>query len=291
MNTILETIAAFDGTLLRVGRFEPDTAPLGVIQVIHGFGEHIGRYESTAQFFADRGYCFVVHEQRGFGIMPGKTKREREKARGITPGYAAFFPDIQLVRENIAHWYPDLPVFLYGHSMGGNIAVNLFLRFPEAEEAYEKLILEAPWFRLYRPLSPFMHGLALFLGKISPKLTTSGNLRTDDISRDKEDMGNLLKDEIFHNTMSLRLYGEIAEAGERAIQEAAKLPLPTLLLNAGEDKIVSPRAIREFSENAASHVELVEYPEGYHCLHCDVIKDQVLDRILTFCNMERACIK
>jgi alpha-beta hydrolase superfamily lysophospholipase len=76
----------------------------------------------------------------------------------------------------------------------------------------------------------------------------------------------------------------MAAAGEYAIQNAARITVPVLLLCAGQDKIVSPTAIREFSRITNENVTFIEYPDGYHYLHLDIIGDDVLGEILSFCN-------
>jgi alpha-beta hydrolase superfamily lysophospholipase len=81
------------------------------------------------------------------------------------------------------------------------------------------------------------------------------------------------------------MYNGIAAAGEYALQNAARITVPVLLLCAGEDKIVSPKAIREFSSNMNGNVTFIEYPDAYHHLHLDIISAKVLREILSFCNI------
>jgi alpha-beta hydrolase superfamily lysophospholipase len=76
----------------------------------------------------------------------------------------------------------------------------------------------------------------------------------------------------------------VTDAGEYALKGAPDITVPTLLLCAGQDKIVSAKALHEFYEKAGENVILEEYPEGYHSLHTDIIKTEVLNRMLDFCN-------
>jgi alpha-beta hydrolase superfamily lysophospholipase len=275
-----EMIKMHDGVAIRVARFEPSNKPVKVIQIIHGFGEGIEHYEETAEFFVRNGYACVIHDQRGFGKMPDKTPAQKQKARGVTLGYEYFLEDIKTLREKIARWYPELPVVIFGCSMGGNITSNYLLKYPQ--EQYEKAILEVPWLRLYKPLSKFALMTARILGKISRKLAISSHLNLDDISRDKDKINGLKNDGIFHDRISFQLLTEILNAGEYAVSNATRIALPTLLLCAGDDKIVSSKAIREFADKANKNVTFIEYPGGYHCLHMDIIDAQVLDAMLAF---------
>jgi len=267
----IELVKAHDGVNLRVAHIKPSTKPLGVIQIVHGFGEGLVHYEEVVTFFSNNGYACVIHDQRGFGEMPNLSPKQREKVRGVVPGYNYLLEDIKTLREQINLWYPGLPIILFGHSMGGNIAANYLLNNNE----YEKAILEAPWLRLYKPLPKIATPLARLLGKISKNITVSANLNVDDGPH---------TDDVFHDRMSLRLYAAVVRAGEYAIKNAANISIPTLLLCPDMDKLVCPKAIREFAANANKNVVLVDYPEGNHCLHADVIKEKVLADMLDFCN-------
>jgi lysophospholipase len=274
-------IKAHDGTLIHAALFEPDTTPTGVVHLIHGFGEGVEHFESTAEFFNHNAYACVAHDLRGYGKMPDKTRKQRKAARGISPDYNCFIEDLNTIRGQIDQWYPGLPSVLFGFSMGGNIIINYLLKYPQ--DQYEKVILVSPWLRLYRPLPNFVDTIANCIGKVSQKLRVCAHLNVRHFSRDMDKMNRLKAYNIYHNRISFRLYSEISNAGEYAIKNADKITIPMLLLCAGEDKIVSPSAIREFSGNANENVTFIEYPDGYHYLHLDIISDEVLGTILSFC--------
>jgi alpha-beta hydrolase superfamily lysophospholipase len=287
-----EMIKAYDGALIRTARFEPDTVssgepggggPVGIIHILHGFGEGVEHYETTADFFTQGGYACVAHDQRGFGAMPDKTRMQRRAARGVTPGYESFLEDLKTVRCKIDEWYPGLPSILFGFSMGGNISINYLLKY--SQDQYEKVILVSPWLRLYKPLPGFVETMANYIGKVSPKLTLSSHLNVRYLSRDTDKMYRLKEYNIFHDRISFRMYAGIAAAGEYALQNAARITVPVLLLCAGGDKIVNPKAIREFSSNMNGNVTFKEYPDAYHYLHLDLISDEVLGEILYFCKI------
>jgi lysophospholipase len=278
-------IAAHDGAPIRTARFEPNVNPAGVLHILHGFGEGVEHYEETAAFFTRNGYACVAHDLRGFGEMPGKTRWQKQAARGVAPGYGCFLEDLKTIRSNIDQWYPGLPSVLLGFCMGGNIVANYFLKC--SQEQYEKAILVSPWLRLYRPLPGLAETMANYIGKASSKLTISAHLDACYISRDQAKINRLKAYNIFHDRISFRLYTEIADAGKYAIKNAAQINVPVLLLCAGEDKIVSPNAIREFAGNTKENVTFIEYPDGYHYLHQDIISARVLDAMLSFCKIKK----
>jgi len=292
-DTQIEVVNINESVAIRVARFEPSIETVkatGIIQIIHGFGEGIEHYNGFAKFFSENGFVCVIHDQRGHGKMPDLSPRQREKARGIAPNYESFLEDIKTIREKISEWYPSLPVILFGNSMGGNIVINFLLKNQSGqgkaqyEKYYKKVILEAPWLRLYKPLPAFQVMAARFIGKISRKITVKTNLKVDHILRNQEIIKNLKNDGVFHDRISLRLFTEISDAGEYAIKNAMLINLPTLLLCAGKDKIVCSEAIREFSVNGKENIVLEECVDGYHCLHGDIVNKDVFRVMLDFCS-------
>ena len=281
MRTLYEKVTMYDGERLQAARFESDTSvkTKGIIQIIHGFGEHIGMYIELASFFTAKGYCCVTHDQRGFGKMPEKTKAQVNLSRGVVPGYSYFLQDADTIRKAIKEWYPGIPIILYGHSMGGNIAINILRTQPNA---YKKAILEAPWLRLYKPPNRQTRFLAKRLGSINHKLAITSKINIYDITRDLETVNKIMRDRHYHNRISLKLFTQITSAGERILKEEVKINTPTLLLCAGNDKIVCPEAIRTFARQAGENVLLKDYPEGYHALRSDIIKNDVLNDMLLF---------
>ena len=277
-----ESVMAHDTVELRVACFEPPTQPIGVIQIIHGFGEGLVHYKEIASFFAINGYTCIVHDQRGFGEMPNMTPKEKHKGRGVAPGYDYLIEDIRTLRRKIDEWYPEIPVILFGHSMGGNLAANYMIRYSCDTLPYTKAILEAPWLRLYKPLPKFATSIARLVGRASAGFTISARINLDDISRNTNITNGLRNDGVYHNRMSLRLYAEIVTAGENAIEKAAQISIPTLLLCPGADKIVCPKAIREFSSRAGNNVMLMEFPDAYHCLHADTVYVEVMTAVMDF---------
>jgi len=278
--TRYESIKAHDGAIIRVARFEPADEPVGVVQIIHGFGEGLIHYIGVASFFTKNGYACVVHDQRGFGEMPQFSPKKRRRKRGVVPGYNYLLEDVKTLREVIDVWYPKMPVILYGHSMGGNIAANYVLK--HNEKPYTKTVLEAPWFKLYEPLPKFRESLAKVLGRISSWFRVSSGLNLEDISRDKDVIKNLQDDDVYHDRMSLRLYTEVTRAGKHALENAKHISVPTLLLCSEADKIVCPKAIREFSECGNVYIKLAPFADSYHCLHSDINSAEVMEVVMDF---------
>ena len=280
----IELIKTHDGLPLKTAIFEPSTtSPVsGAIQVSHGFGEHVGMYYEIAGFFASNGYICIIHDQRGHGEMPGIPERKRQKQLGAVKSYDCLLNDIGIIRSEITKRYPTLPVILYGHSMGGNIALNYLLNRSESE--YAKVILESPWLRLYKHRPELLIKVAKFLGTLSKNFAVHGNLNARILTRDKTVAEMITEDKIFHTRMSYRLFAQMTDAAEYALKHAAELKIPILLLCGGKDKIVCTKAAQEFSQKAKDNVTYYEDPEGYHMLRYDAepTKTEILRRILEF---------
>jgi alpha-beta hydrolase superfamily lysophospholipase len=96
------------------------TKPKAALLIVHGFGEHVNRYNHVAAFFNENEYAVVGQDTRGYGQSEGK--------RGHTPSYDTFMDDIQSGLDYTRSLYPNIPIFLWGHSMGGNLTLNFVLR-------------------------------------------------------------------------------------------------------------------------------------------------------------------
>ena len=281
MRTIIETLPIGDA-LIRTMRVEPEAAPKGVVQFVHGFGEHIAMYEALGGFFADNGHAFVIHDQRGHGEMPELTPAERQKALGIVPSYVYFLTDITALRARIDEWYGGIPVVLGGLSMGGNIVANYVERF--LHPRFDKAIIESPWLRLAKPMPGVVTKLARQIGHFTTKAAISAGLDLDAITRDPEETEKMKTDPFYHGRISFKLYAQIVDAGEYAIAHGADIKLPTLLMTGTGDRIVSVDAIRELAANAGPNVKLVQYDGAFHALHQETNRAEVMQTMLDFCN-------
>jgi len=281
MKTTYENLCMTDGALVRLVRFEPDGEAKGVIQFVHGFGEHIGMYEAVAQYFTDHGFAFVIHDQRGHGEMLDKTPAERRRAWGVAR-YVNFLIDITEIRAHIAQWYPGLPVTLAGLSMGGNIVANYAERITQVP--YERIVMESPWLRLAKPMPSAVTSFARVAGSVFPNFTISSHLDIDAVSRDEAETAKMKQDKLYHDRISFKLYSQVLDAGEYAIAHASDIKLPALLLTGTGDKLVSVDAIREMADNAGPNLIFREFDGAYHALHQDINKAEVLALILDFCD-------
>ena len=245
-----------DGLTLRGFTLLPKGNPKAIIALIHGMGEHSQRYNHVAQFFEKQRIVTMGIDLRGHGKSEGK--------RGHTPDYATLMNDIYRFLDKVKREFPNIPIILYGHSMGGNLCLNYIIRKqPNISGAivtspYLKLAFEPPKWKVV-------------LGKLSagllPTLTQSTGLDTNAISRDKKIVKAYEVDEFVHDKITSAFFVNVHFAGPYAIEHAAKVNIPLLLMHGLDDQLTSPEGTKEFMENAGENVTVKYWPGLFHEIH------------------------
>ena len=227
--------------------------PRGVVLIVHGLGEHAGRYEHVAERLLEWGFAVRAYDQRGHGRSGG--------ARGALPDDAALLEDLaEMVDDTRLRCMrlpqvtgaldgapQPMPLILLGHSLGGLVAgrfVGLKMR------PVDGLVMSSP--ALDAGLSGFQKLLLAVMPRIAPNLCVGNGLNPRYISHDLQVVKKYLADPLVHNKISPRLGQFIATAGPATIAAAAHWSTPTLLMYAGADRLVNPAGSRAFAENAAN---------------------------------------
>jgi len=265
-----------------VGYHFPCEHPQKVMCVIHGIGEHMGRYKRMAEKLREQGIAVVGMDLRGHGISKG--------VRGNTAPREEILKDIDAMLDYAAVLYPQVPVILYGHSMGGNLCLDYRAR-GEKNETPEKYIVSAPWIKLVadfpKPVVTGLRGLA----KIMPKMTISQKI-------DEAALGNLeyvrpyAEDPLVHNKISLQCAAQCFTFGndiyDGTNQDNHRADgKPFLLMHGDEDAICAVEGSRKVAERFAKDENFIyiEWSGYYHEIHNggpDVTGDQVIERIAAF---------
>ncbi|MGE0808231.1 MAG: lysophospholipase [Burkholderiaceae bacterium] len=241
------------GLLLRGScwRAEPARNEARTVYLVHGLGEHIGRYEALAAWFNARGWQVRGHDHRGHGRSDGR--------RGVLAHTDDLVADLAAALDALAVDAASPPL-LFGHSLGGLVAATYALRHPERLCG---LVLSSP------ALDPGMSGgqrlLLAVMSALAPDVTVGNGLDPTKLSHDADAVRRYLDDPLVHDRISARLGRFIADASAQAVDRAAALAVPTLLLYAGDDRLVDPAGSRRFA--AAAPVSLLtahEYPGLWH---------------------------
>ncbi len=258
-----------DGELLFGRHWWPTEPHGGGIYLLHGLGEHCGRYEALAAWLAARGWQVRAHDHHGHGRSPG--------VRGSIPRSDALVEDAADLVGRFARELGRRPVLL-GHSMGGALAAQLVVlrRLPVAALVLSSPALDPGLNRLQRLM------LATML-RIAPGRTIGNGLDPRRISHDPAVGEAYLSDPLVHDRVSARLVGWLAAASREVIAAADRLAVDTLLLVAGDDALVAPAGSRRFADRApAGRVTLHWYDELWH----EVFNERAEDRARVLADLD-----
>lgn len=248
------SLKATDGTslFLRCWRANPASARTGTAVIVHGLGEHSGRYGHVAKVLNELGIDVWAHDHRGFGKSEG--------GRARIPDRNSLIEDTKLVFDTVQSRESGSAPLLLGHSMGGAIAARAVTGGWIAPRA---LVLSSPGLTSY--INAPMRALTRSLELVSPNLAVPHGLPLHTISHDAEVLAESAADPLNHALISPRVTMFILEAGEAAIRDAGKLTVPTLVQAAGDDKLVNPQGAKDFAAAApAGFCTLKIYPGLWH---------------------------
>ncbi|MBI4947066.1 MAG: lysophospholipase [Bacteroidetes bacterium] len=265
------TWPSFDGMNLFGQRWAPDHKPKAVIALVHGMGEHCGRYHEWACRFTENGYAVIAMDNRGHGKSGG--------TRGDAKKYEFLLNDIDVLLEKTKELFPDTPVILYGHSLGGNLVINYTLR---RQPSIKALIATSLWLKLAFDVPAVKEKMGKLLHNFLPSLRQSSGLIIDHLSHDKTVAEKYKNDPLVHDRISLRMFFGVSVAGIWALENASKLNLPLLLMHGSGDLITSHKTSIQFGENTKNITTLKIWEGLYHELHNEIEKDQVFEFILNW---------
>jgi acylglycerol lipase len=245
--------------------WEPETSPRAVVCLVHGLGEHTGRYAHVAAALNEAGYAVLGFDLRGHGKSEG--------LRGHTPTYDALMDDINRLLDEAAQRYPGKSQFIYGHSLGGNLVLNYALR---RKPPLAGVVSTSPAIRVAEPLPATQLTMAKVMNRLQPAMQMPNGLALDNLARDPEVIRAYKSDPLVHNKISVRLAVEMLQAGEWALAHAAEFPLPLLLVHGTADELTSAAATQEFAGTVRGDCTLKLWDGFYHETHNEPEKAEVL---------------
>ncbi|MBI5586278.1 MAG: lysophospholipase [Deltaproteobacteria bacterium] len=249
--------------------WEPDTAPRAVICLVHGLGEHSGRYAHVAEALGQAGITTLALDQRGHGKTPGQ--------RGHAPSFETLMDDIDRLIQEADGRYPGLPQFLYGHSMGGSFVLNFVLR---RRPVIAGAITTAPALKPAFQPPAWKVAVGKLLSAWWPGLTLANGLDVQAISRDPEIVRRYVDDPLVHDRISARLGTDILRQGLWALEHAGEFCLPLLLMHGSADRLTSAQASREFAVRAGDCCTLKIWEGFFHELHNEPEQEMVLRYVI-----------
>lgn len=266
----LTTYVASDGDNLAVQDWplDPGTRLRGVVLIVHGLGEHAGRYDELARRLNRWGFAVRGYDHYGHGESGG--------ARGGLPSAQRLVEDLaDVVDSTRKRLDAQTPLIVLGHSMGGLVAAHLVAR---QLGRVEGLVLSSP--ALDPGLNAFQRLLLAVLPAIAPDLRVRNGLDPRWISHDPQVVRAYQRDRLIHDRISGRLARYIADTGPQVLAAAPRWEVPTLLMYAGADRLVSPRGSAAFAQAVPARVlEAHCYTGLYHEIFNELEREPVYARL------------
>ena len=264
-----------DGVSLHLNDW-PAPQPRARMLIVHGLGEHSGRYATLASELNAQGISVRAFDHRGHGRSQGK--------RGVVGKDSyCLSRDAVEVFDSYAAEGDDLP-FLFGHSMGGLVVMHAVGKLGLRPRG---LIASSPALASYT--GKFDRLLSNILSRVAPDFTVGNGLPADKLSHAPDVEPAYLDDPLNHNRISARLARYLFEAGPEVIAAATAWPVPTLLQIAGGDRLVDPAGARAFAEASPSKcVEVNEYADLYHEIYneAEPARSQVVADLMAWLHVQ-----
>ena len=252
----------------------PHAAPRGTVLIVHGLGEHGGRYAHVAAQLNAWGWRVMAHDHRGHGRSGGE--------RGRIPSDDALLRDLARVIDAARAEQPG-PLLLLGHSLGGLIAARFVAEGLQAAPAawsreVQALVLSSPALAIEMNLVQKL--LLATLGPLAPNLAVGNGLNPAWVSRDPAVVAAYVADPLVHDRITPRLTRFIVDGGALVRSLAPRWRVPTLLMWAGSDRCVAPRGSAEFAAAAPKAVLQAQVFEPlYHEIFNEPEQAQVFTRL------------
>jgi len=258
------------GLELYLQMWTPNGALKGVVAIVHGLGEHSGRYATLVSSLTANGFAVATFDHRGHGKSPG--------FRGHVDNWAEYREDVhEFLRYTSAHFL-RLPLFLYGHSLGALIVTDYVLFYPHALSG---LIVSGHPLIPTGAAKPHLIFLARILSRVWPKFVIPLALDPSALSRDPAVVEAYRTDPLVQTKVTARWGTEALAAVDRVRARAREIRMPILIVHGGADAINSADGAKELLDLVSSQDKTLRvYPGGRHEPHNDLEKDEAVTDIV-----------
>lgn len=240
--------------------------PKAWLILVHGLGEHIGRYQHVAEYFNEHQYSVIGYDHIGHGRSEGK--------RGVVMKYDTLLDDLNSIVELTKLKANQIPVFIYAHSLGGNIALNYLLK---RKPKIAGMITSGAAIKLSFEPNPFVVALGKMTRSIYPSFSQNNQLDVNQISRNKAVVEAYKKDDLVHDKIGAELGISILETGKWLQNYKGASPIPLLLMHGSDDKLTHPDGSKILSAHLTGDITLKIWNSLFHEIHNESEQLEVLN--------------
>lgn len=255
------------GAKLYWQKWLPDGNPKALILLVHGYAEHSGRYQHFAEHCVGKGYAVYAVDHWGHGKSDGTP--------GFVPEFSVFHEGVDQLLARAGQEFPDSPVVLVGHSMGGLISATYLV---SDQSKFAACVLSGPAIKAAEEPSAFLKVISGVLSRFLPRLGVV-ELDPNGVSRDPKVVADYLADPLVYNgKMGARLAAELLSNMTKIQENAWQIGLPILLLHGEKDSLAAAEGSKFLDAHIASSDKMLKiYPELFHEIFNEPEKDQVLN--------------
>lgn len=250
----------------------PEGNVKAVLLVVHGLGEHSGRYMNVVNHFVPLGYAVYGLDHIGHGKSEGM--------REVVERFEDYTDTLTIYCNMVKGWQTGKPVFLLGHSMGGLIATYYLL---DHQADFRGAVISAPGIKVRASISQAAITIGKILSVLAPKAGVLA-LDVNAISRDSEVVRAYINDPlVFHGKTPARLAAEFVKTILRVTAEVDKIILPFIVVQGSQDKLVDPAGAQMLYDKASSKDKTIKVYDGlYHEVFNEPERARVLKDVETW---------
>ncbi len=243
-----------------------------VLIIVHGLAEHSGRYAHVAKFMVDHGIAVGTIDHRSHGKSDGKNSEFNSIDELVE--------DLDIFVRSIKERLPDVPVFMYGHSLGGLIATHYVIK---KKPDFNGLILTGPALKIADDISPLLIKISGILAKIAPHMTTI-KLDGTAISRDPAVVEKYDSDPLnYRGGIPACTAAALNQGITEANQRFGEIKLPLLVMHGAEDRLADPAGSKAIYAGASSEDKQIKILDGmFHELVNEPEKEDIMNEMVSW---------
>lgn len=273
MDATISYFSTSDGLKLFYQFWVPD-APKAVLVLVHGMGDHSGRYGPFVRYFVERGFAVAAYDQRGHGRSEGE--------RGHADQFQDFLQDLAQFIQMTKARFPKLPLFLIGHSFGGQVAINFIVRYAKGLRG---VVLSSPNVALKLEVPNWKKKVADWAQNSMGHMRLTHPLNAKMLSHDPDVVKAYEEDPLVFHHVTARMGALMMHNLDIIMAMALRVHVPILFLQAGDDVICSPEGTKSFFQRVPIVKKQLKLYDGmYHELFNETHRETVFADVDTWLN-------